>query len=128
MKTAYALIGTLALALSGSVLTGCYADAEAEPAAEPVAAAPEPAPADVQVEEGYRPMLYNGYVVYYDSYARPYYYYGGRTFYVPRTYVGYNVLVGHYYRWRAVYPRWYAHWGSRYYVYRHPRYVVRRRW
>lgn len=120
MKTAYALISTFALALASTALGGCYADAEAEPVGPPVVAT------DVEEYQGYRPMYYNGYVVYYDNYARPYYYYGGRVAYIPRGYVGYGALVGHYYAYRPYYAGWYGRYGVRYRSYRY--YNGRRRW
>jgi hypothetical protein len=113
MKTAYALISTFALALASTGLGGCYADAEAEPVAGPPVVA-----TDVEEYQGYRPMYYNGYVVYYDNYARPYYYYGGRVMYVPRGYVGYGALVGHYYAYRPYYAGWYGRYGVRYRTWR----------
>jgi hypothetical protein len=44
----------------------------------------------------YSPLYYNGYAVYYDDWGYPFYYAGGAAFYVPRTYVHYDVLLGHY--------------------------------
>jgi hypothetical protein len=67
----------------------------------------EPAPV---VVEDYRPMYYGSHIVYYDTYdARPYYVVRGRAHYVPRSYVHYNVLVGHYRRSPDAYRRWHSH-------------------
>jgi hypothetical protein len=44
----------------------------------------------------YSPLFYNGYAVYYDDWGYPFYYSGGLAFYVPRTYVHYDVLLSHY--------------------------------
>ncbi len=78
--------------------TGCYADVEAEPASV----------------EGYRPLSYNGYVVYYDQVGAPYYYYNGGVSYIPRTYGGYGVYVNHYNTYRGGYARWHTTYGARY--------------
>ena len=112
MKTVNKVMGAVLIALAGGVLGGCYVEAEA--AGPEMAGPPEQ---EVPVYEGYRPMYYNGYVVYYDSYARPFYYVGGAPYWVPRGYAHYNVLVAHYNRYRAVYPAWHARYGARYRTY-----------
>lgn len=89
------------LGASAVLTSGCYADIE-----EPVAV------------EGYSPQYYNGYVVYYDGYDRPYYYNGGAIYYVPPTYVGYAGLVRHYQAYRGNYARWQTRAGYRYRTYR----------
>lgn len=77
----------------------------------PVAVEPAPAYA-------YSPLMYNGYVVYYDASARPYYYVGGIRYWVPQVYWGrYRT---HYYRYRTHYWRWHR---SRGYHYRGRRYA-----
>jgi hypothetical protein len=80
------------------------------------------------VTEGYRPAYYDGYVVYYDGYGRPFYHgSGGGVYYVPATYVGYNGLVSHYHTYREPYHRWYGSRGYRYRTYRTPARVRYRR-
>jgi hypothetical protein len=113
MKTPYRIFAAAALALTAGALGGCYVEGE------PARYAEEP---DGEVVEyrGYRPQYYEGYVVYYDSYARPYYYARGVPYYVPRAYVGYGGLVRHYHTYRAVYPHWYARYGVRYRTYYRP--------
>jgi hypothetical protein len=92
----------LALAtLFATGATGCYARAE-----------------PVVYVDAYQPTYYEGYVVYYDGVGRPYYYYDGESRWVPRTYVHYDLLVGHYHRYRPAYHRWYRHEGHRYRTYR----------
>jgi hypothetical protein len=68
----------------------------------------------------YRPPYYGGYVVYYDGSGLPYYYRGGRVYYVPRSYGRYGALVGHYHRYRPEYHEWYRSKGYRYHDYRAP--------
>jgi hypothetical protein len=76
------LCATLMFALATStMLGGCI-----------VAADPPP-----RVAVGaYSPLFYNGYAVYYDEGGYPFYYADGVAFYVPRTYVHYDVLRSHY--------------------------------
>ena len=71
-----------------------------------------PPPRATVVTYDYTPMLYNGYVVYYDVAGRPYYYVGGMRYWVPRTY--WPRYRGYYYRHRRYYWRWYHHRGYRY--------------
>jgi len=68
----------------------------------------------------YSPPFYNGYVVYYDRAGLPYYYRGGRTVYVPRSYVGYRALTIHYQHYRQQYHQWYRDRGYRYHGYHRP--------
>jgi hypothetical protein len=42
------------------------------------------------------PYYYDGFAVYYDGWGVPYYYDAGVVHYVPRTYVHYDTLLGHY--------------------------------
>ncbi len=95
-KISRAALLALGLAVAG-VAPGCVLAAEA-----PV------------VEEGYEPVYYDGYVVYYDGAGVPYYYIDGDIRYVPRTYVQYDILVHHYRTYRPAYHRWYVHGGYRY--------------
>lgn len=95
------LVLSAVLGVSAVLSTGCYAEV-----GEPV------------VAEGYQPQLYDGYVVYYDGYDRPYYYNGGGIYYVPPTYVGYGGLVRHYQAYRGNYARWHGSTGYRYRSYR----------
>lgn len=94
-----ALVGTCALT------AGCYAELEAEP---------------VSVD-GYAPQYYDGYVVYYDTVGRPYYYNGGGVYYVPPTYREYGRLTRHYQTYREPYVRWQGNYGTRYRSYRRRR-------
>jgi hypothetical protein len=82
--------------------SGCYADAEEEPA----------------YAEGYQPQFYDGYVVYFDEGGRPYYYANGATFFVPQTSPVYLGLVNHWHVYGRAYHGWYAHRGYRYRGYR----------
>ena len=85
--------------------SGCY-----------VEAVPGPAYA-----EGYQPMFYDGYLVYYDDVGRPFYYVNGSVAWVPPTSPFYVGLVEH---WRVhgpAYGRWHARYGARYRGYRGPR-------
>jgi len=60
----------------------------------------------------YQPMLYNGYVVYYDRGGQPYYYSGSARYWVPRAYWGrYRT---HYYNHQSYYWRWYRSRGRTY--------------
>lgn len=68
-----------------------------------------PRSAVVVETEVYAPLHYHGYVVYYDSWGRPVYYVDGAWFYVPRSYVHFDLLLTHYRTHRAAYDRWYRH-------------------
>lgn len=92
------------VAACASFATGCYA--EYDGAAGPV------------VVEGYQAQYYDGYVVYYDGYGRPYYYNNGGSYYVPRGYAHYDGLVRHYQTYRDPYARWNTRAGYRYRSYR----------
>jgi len=99
---------TLAAALlsSASFLPGCYA--EAHPAVVTSA----------EVDYGYVPPYYDGYVVYYDTVGRPYYYDRGAVVWVSpssRYYVG---LRNHWRTYGYAYPRWYSSYGYHYRGYR----------
>jgi hypothetical protein len=70
----------------------------------------------------YQPeVTQNGYIVYYDNYGAPYYYYGGRTVYVDRSDPYYNRYVYHYRTYGPRYQRWYTRHGYRYRSYRYRR-------
>jgi hypothetical protein len=86
--------------------TGCYADAEAEPMAEPVAA------------YGYEPQYYNGYIVYHDDWGRPYTNEGGVVSWVPVDSPYYAGYVNHWRTYGHAYRRWYYGYGRRYRHYR----------
>jgi hypothetical protein len=109
MKLQFLLIAGLMLAASG-----CTVHTRTVPASATI--------------ETYDPLYYDGYVVYYDEFGTPYYYVDGGVRYVPRTYVGFNVLVGHYHKHRVAYRTWHVREG-RHYVhtrrapgrYHHPR-------
>ena len=64
------------------------------------------------VEYGYQPLLYNSYVVYYTDIGEPYYWLGGARVWVP-TYAR-GPYLGHWQRYRHVYPTWYKHRGAYY--------------
>jgi hypothetical protein len=68
--------------------------------------------------EGYEPVYYDGYVVYYDGYGRPYYYANGAVLWVPPTAAVYPGLVAHWHTYGPAYSRWYARGGYRYRGYR----------
>jgi hypothetical protein len=63
---------------------------------------------------GYEPSYYNGAVVYYDDYGRPYYYADDRVVWVPPTAPVYVGLVNHWHYYHPYYHRWYSHYGYRY--------------
>jgi hypothetical protein len=98
----------LLVAASAAMLSGCYVDADIEPAVA------------VSSYEGYNPVYYDGYVVYYDTVGRPYYYVGGSRYWVPRSYPYYGYYTTHYHsNWRS-YNSWYARRGYGYKTYRAP--------
>ena len=94
----------LLTAASGALSTGCVVEDEVPP------------PAYV---EGYEPMYYDGYVVYYDDVGRPYYYLNGGVAWVPSTSPLYIGFVNHWRLYGPAYHRWYAHYGYRYHGYNH---------
>jgi len=102
----------LAAAVAGlaPLAAGCYVDVE---------------PEAVYAEgEGYRPMYYDGYVVYFDDVGRPYYYVNGSVYWVPRYSPYYGAYVAHYNTYWRTYRTWYSRGGYRYHYYRAPS----RRW
>jgi hypothetical protein len=90
---------------AGAVMGGCVVGVS-EPA-EPVVAT-----------SYYRPLYYNGALVYYSDAGLPYYYVNGAAVYIPRTYVGYGRYYNHWRVNRAYYHRWYRSRGYRYRRYR----------
>jgi hypothetical protein len=96
-----------AVAAFTPLFSGCYADVE---------------PEAVYTEGGgYRPMYYDGYVVYFDGGGRPYYYNGGAYTWVPRESPYYGAYVTHYNTYGRTYRTWYTRGGYRYRSYRsHP--------
>ena len=82
----------------GALMTGCYAEVQAEPMAE----------------YGYQPQFYEGAVVYYDGGGRPYYYNNGAVYWVPASSPYYYGYVNHWRTYGPAYSRWYAGSGYRY--------------
>jgi hypothetical protein len=91
-----------AIVACASLSSACYAET-----------VPTPAYAD-----GYEPQYYDGYVVYYDGYGRPYYHVNGVVYWVPAASPFYVGLVDHWRYHRTAYGRWYGHYGYRYRGYR----------
>ena len=114
IKRARQLGWVLAFA-SGLAITlpACFVESAEQPVmTTPTAAAP------VATSNYYKPLYYNGYVVYYDTVGRPLYYVNGGTYYVPPSYLYYNRYVSHYRMYRPYYQRWYRSSGHRYRGYR----------
>ena len=108
----FALIAVVVGALGA---TGCYADAYGPDVQEPV------------VAEGYTPQYYDGAVVYYDDYGRPFYYNGGVQVWVPPSSPYYGGYVNYYRSYGPAYRRWYAGYGYRYRTYNRGAYYGRGR-
>ncbi len=69
--------------------------------------------------DGYTPLTYDGYVVYYDAAGQPFYYADGVATWVPRGYAHYDRYVSHYRaNWRR-YNTWYSRGGYRYRTFHH---------
>ncbi len=66
----------------------------------------------IPVEYGYRPLLYDGYVVYYTDYGMPYYWHGGIRIGIPAH--ARARYVEHWHRYRPDYDTWYRHRGHYY--------------
>jgi len=96
------LILIAAVACAAPLASGCYV----EPADGPVA------------EYGYEPVYYDGALVYYDDYGRPFYYSGGASVYITPAMPNYGFYVDHWRRFGPYYHRWYANRGYRYRTYR----------
>lgn len=101
--------GLMAVAglMAATALPGCYAEAGA-----PVMVT------SADVDPYYTPAYYDGYVVYYDGYGRPYYYDRGAVVWVSPASPHYGGLVHHWHVYGGGYARWNAHYGPRYYRYR----------
>ncbi|PKN47524.1 MAG: hypothetical protein CVU59_02575 [Deltaproteobacteria bacterium HGW-Deltaproteobacteria-17] len=72
----------------------------------------------VPVESGYAgwtPLYYDGYLVYFDTAGRPYYYPGGRATYVPRHWNQYTTAVSRFRTHGRFYNRWYQRYGHQQY-------------
>jgi hypothetical protein len=69
----------------------------------------------VDYDYGYRPLYYRGYAVLYDGWGLPMYYVGTLPYYVPRSYVHYDILVGHYQSYHSGYHDWAKHHHRRHY-------------
>ena len=95
----------IALFLFAPLSSACYAEA-----------VPAPAYAD-----GYEPQYYDGYVVYYDGYGRPFYHVNGAVYWVPPSSPFYGGYVNHWHSYGPAYGRWYGHYGVRYRGYRRGR-------
>jgi hypothetical protein len=100
---------TLSLLLGGALVTAAIL-------------APTSASAQtVVVSTGYyTPMTYEGCLVYFDDYGRPFIWVGEERFYIPTTYAYYTSYVNHYRGYRTYYQRWYREHGYRHRGYRHP--------
>lgn len=98
------LLAILLLAAAAMVLSSCLVVARPHPHAAVVVGPP--------VEYGYQPLLYNGYVVYYDDAGIPYYWYGGSRIWIPL--IERDRYVTHYHRHHSAYRTWYKHRGHHY--------------
>ncbi len=102
------------VAVCASCSTGCYADAGAEPAG-----AYDAPPQDEPVAAyGYQQQYYNGYIVYYDDWGRPYTYSDGVASWVPVASPYYAGYVSHWRTYGHAYRRWYSRYGVHYRHYR----------
>ena len=90
------------LACVGGPVSACYVEAETVPIAV----------------DGYEPLYYDGYIVYYDGLGRPFYYSNGIVVWIGPEYPEYGVLVHHWHVYGPAYRHWYAHYGYRYRTYR----------
>jgi hypothetical protein len=104
VRTLRTFLTVMLLAVSALGASGCY-----------VEEAPPPA---YYVEGGYEPQYYDGYIVYYDDYGRPYYYADGVAVWVPVTSPYYAVYVNHWRLYGPQYRVWYGTYGYRYRGYR----------
>ena len=90
------------VACIGGATSACYVEAGTSP---------------VYVD-GYEPLYYNGYIVYYDDLGRPFYYVNGASVWIGPDYPGYGLYVHHWHVYGPAYRRWYTHYGYRYRTYR----------
>jgi hypothetical protein len=61
----------------------------------------------------YQPMFYNGYLVFFDDWGRPFINVDGEVVFIPTTYVYYTTFVRHFRIHRARYHAWYRTHGVR---------------
>lgn len=94
------------VASSGALGAACYVEAVPPP---PV------------YVDGYDPMFYDGYVVYYDHYGRPFYYANGAILWISPAVPEYPRYVAHWHAYGPAYRSWYVHHGYRYRGYRYHR-------
>lgn len=99
----------VAFLIAATTSFGCYVGVGAEVPAE----VPPPAYAD-----GYGPMYYDAYVVYYDDVGRPFYYANGTVVWIAPAVAVYPTLVTHWHHYGPAYHRWYVDYGYRYRGYR----------
>ena len=97
------LVLAAALATAACTVSGCYVEAEPP----------------VVVADGYQPVYYDGYIVYYDTYGHPYYYANGVSVWVPPASPYYGLYVRHYRAYGPAYRVWYGGYGYRYRAYRY---------
>ncbi len=93
----------LLMALAAPLASGCYVEEQVGP---PV------------VVGGYAPQYYDGYVVYYDDFGRPYYHANGAVVWISPTVPAYGGLVAHWRAYAPAYRSWYVNYGYRYRAYR----------
>ena len=92
-------LAMLAVVVGALGSAGCYAEAYG----------PEPV-----VAEGYTPQYYDGAVVYYDDYGRPFVYNNGVQVWIPADSPYYAGYVNYYRSYGPAYRRWYSGYGYRY--------------
>jgi hypothetical protein len=68
----------------------------------------------------YQPMFYDGCVVFFDDWGRPFIYVDGGVFYIPTTYAYYSSYLSHYRVHRVRYHAWHRTHGMRFHHYRRP--------
>jgi hypothetical protein len=99
------ILAILLLAAAAFTLSSCVVVARPRPAVGVTVYGPP-------VEYGYQPLLYNGYVVYYDNSGIPFYWYGGTRVFVPV--IHRDRYVTHYRTHHRSYHRWHKHRGRQY--------------
>jgi len=98
------ILAVLLLGTAAMVFSSCLVVARPRPGVHVVVGPP--------VEYGYQPLLYNGYVVYYDDAGIPFYWYGGARVWVPIAYR--DRYITHYRTHHRAYRQWYKHRGRSY--------------
>ncbi|MBU1221101.1 hypothetical protein KKF34_01345 [Myxococcota bacterium] len=89
-----AILTSILTLSAATILSGCVVSAQ---------------PATVSYSYGgWNPYYYQGALVYFDSFGRPYYYAGGVRVWVPSTWVQYNSAVSYYRVNRHRYTRWHG--------------------